>query len=391
MQALAPSKVGMSHLKKFWILIRTQPGRFLSSSSSDSSDSSSSDSDDEKSQPKIKKDDKKLESRDEPQPSVKSADPVKASLKLNELLQAIIKDDLALKAEALKLSTATSKKGVFKKITSSAEYNLGKDMADAIDGVASISKGNKEQVKADLVDKVASMKAPVIEHVMEEPLKEKEVPPSEPINLSELLGGMKVEKVATTSKGKYEPHSRSSRVKALIDNASYDEKQSGFIRRRPQRQFNRDELGPSAGLSESVPLGIFTESAQTLSDAKPLLSVWDKMSQRELRLAVTYPPSNIYEEMILWTNQGKLWKFPIDNEQGWEEEQSVPFSEHIFLEKHLQDWCPKKGPVRHFMELVCIGLSKNPHFTVEEKKAHIEGYREYFVSKTDTLKELGAM
>jgi len=28
------------------------------------------------------------------------------------------------------------------------------------------------------------------------------------------------------------------------------------------------------------------------------------------------PPINGFEEMILLTNQGKLWNFPIDNEQG---------------------------------------------------------------------------
>ena len=28
------------------------------------------------------------------------------------------------------------------------------------------------------------------------------------------------------------------------------------------------------------------------------------------------PPTNAFEEMIQWTNEGKLWRFPIDNEQG---------------------------------------------------------------------------
>jgi small subunit ribosomal protein S31 len=76
---------------------------------------------------------------------------------------------------------------------------------------------------------------------------------------------------------------------------------------------------------------------------------------------------------------------------GMEEEENVPFSEHIFLDKHLEGWCPKKGPVRHFMELVCVGLSKNPYFSVEEKKDNILGYREYFESKQSELKELGAV
>jgi small subunit ribosomal protein S31 len=74
-----------------------------------------------------------------------------------------------------------------------------------------------------------------------------------------------------------------------------------------------------------------------------------------------------------------------------EAEENVPFSEHIFLEKHLKGWCPTKGPVRHFMELVCVGLSKNPHYSVEEKKAHIQGYKLYFDGKKELLKELGAV
>lgn len=74
-----------------------------------------------------------------------------------------------------------------------------------------------------------------------------------------------------------------------------------------------------------------------------------------------------------------------------EEEKNVHFSEHVFMERHLKDWCPKSGPVRHFMELVCIGLSKNPYMTVQEKVNHIMWYKEYFESKRDLLKEIGAI
>ena len=36
------------------------------------------------------------------------------------------------------------------------------------------------------------------------------------------------------------------------------------------------------------------------------------------------------------------------------------------------------GPVRHFMELVVTGLSKNPHYSASEKRQCVEWYREYF-------------
>lgn len=41
------------------------------------------------------------------------------------------------------------------------------------------------------------------------------------------------------------------------------------------------------------------------------------------------------------------------------------------------------------MELVCVGLSKNPYLTVAEKRAHISYYENYFRSKNALLVELG--
>jgi len=36
------------------------------------------------------------------------------------------------------------------------------------------------------------------------------------------------------------------------------------------------------------------------------------------------------------------------------------------------------GPVRHFMELVVTGLSKNPFYTAKEKQEYVKWYRKYF-------------
>lgn len=49
----------------------------------------------------------------------------------------------------------------------------------------------------------------------------------------------------------------------------------------------------------------------------PELKTWKKLEENELKALTTYSPANIFQEMILWTEQGKLWKFPIDNEQGF--------------------------------------------------------------------------
>lgn len=81
------------------------------------------------------------------------------------------------------------------------------------------------------------------------------------------------------------------------------------------------------------PLGIFTPklSERTSEDREtPVFKTWNRLKQRELRLAVTHPPTNIFEEMILWTEQGKLWKFPINNEQGNWRRLNVCMSVHIF-------------------------------------------------------------
>ncbi|XP_033226369.1 28S ribosomal protein S31, mitochondrial isoform X3 [Belonocnema kinseyi] len=136
--------------------------------------------------------------------------------------------------------------------------------------------------------------------------------------------------------------------------------------------------------------GIF-EAEQSADPKVADLSTWAELENKELKSLLFHPPQNYFQEMIQWTEQGKVWCFPIDNEQGMEEEQNVHFSEHVFLERHLKGWCPKKGPIRHFMELVCVGLSKNPYMTVEEKTDHIMWYKDYFGDKRDLLVDLGAI
>lgn len=46
-------------------------------------------------------------------------------------------------------------------------------------------------------------------------------------------------------------------------------------------------------------------------------------------------------------------------------------------------YTPTLGPVRHFMEMVVTGLSKNPHYTAQEKREYVEWYRNYFSQFSD--------
>ena len=39
------------------------------------------------------------------------------------------------------------------------------------------------------------------------------------------------------------------------------------------------------------------------------------------------------------------------------------------------------------MELVCVGLSKNPYLTVEQKHEHIEWFKKYFIEREAIIKE----
>ena len=48
---------------------------------------------------------------------------------------------------------------------------------------------------------------------------------------------------------------------------------------------------------------------------KPV-SLWEKVQQEQVDMFAQQPPTNAFEEMIQWTKQGKLWQFPINNEQG---------------------------------------------------------------------------
>ncbi|XP_039888782.1 28S ribosomal protein S31, mitochondrial [Simochromis diagramma] len=136
-------------------------------------------------------------------------------------------------------------------------------------------------------------------------------------------------------------------------------------------------------------LNIFTSAADEdgiePAAAKPTL--WDMDFANQLSLSTNQMPRNGFEEMIQWTKEGKLWQYPVNNEAGLEEEAKVPFHEHIFLEKHLEEGFPREGPVRHFMELVVTGLSRNPYLTVQQKKEHISWFRDYFHQKEEVLKE----
>jgi len=90
--------------------------------------------------------------------------------------------------------------------------------------------------------------------------------------------------------------------------------------------------------------------------------------------------------MIELTEAGKLWKYPIDNEQDFDEH-NVGFHEHVFFDDLLDEGFPKTGPIRHFMELVTVGLSKNPYMSVEKKLEQIQWFREFFEKRQKEIEQ----
>ncbi|NWI60748.1 RT31 protein, partial [Calyptomena viridis] len=135
-------------------------------------------------------------------------------------------------------------------------------------------------------------------------------------------------------------------------------------------------------------LNIFTKASTEPEHAMKTVSsptIWDLEFAKEIAAITAQPPRNGFEEMIQWTKEGILWEFPIDNEAGMEDD--AEFHEHIFLEKHLEGF-PKEGPIRHFMELVICGLSKNPYLSVKQKIEHIEWFEKYFEEKKEFLQEI---
>ena len=97
--------------------------------------------------------------------------------------------------------------------------------------------------------------------------------------------------------------------------------------------------------------------------------------------------------MAAMTDRGIMWHFPIDNEQGIDQNKLDPFIDHVFLERYLEPWCPPTGPVREFMELITTILSKNAFMTAAKKKVYIDWFRNYLEQpeQQDILKISGAI
>ncbi|XP_063226395.1 small ribosomal subunit protein mS31 [Bacillus rossius redtenbacheri] len=348
-------------------------------SQSDDSDSSSDDDEDKK--------------------TPKDANNAETLRKLNMLINSMIEKEFSKPQlqSAAELKLAQPKRKRRKEETKKEEQaklmedeKFDQSLESAARDVAETLSGDAKQTEKELLQKLLYRSG------SDEPTTEQEDTTSAAkpaADLGQLIAGMKVEQAAQGAAPPGEGRAQQVR-KILSRRGGPPSQQRDSWLQREERDAHRQKPSPGrVSLFEGKPLGIFTpvDKSQPQKDEAPVLETWQRLRERELKLAVTHPPSNVFEEMIQWTEQGKLWKFPINNEQGMEEEAKVFFADHVFLERHLEPWCPPRGPIRHFMELVCVGLSKNPYITVRDKREHLEWYRDYFEGKRALLAEVGAL
>ncbi|KAF2887135.1 hypothetical protein ILUMI_19039 [Ignelater luminosus] len=343
----------------------TNKSNSITTSSSSSSSSSSSDS----------------SSDDEQKKGFDKQKSVEAREKLNLLLNRMIQED-AVSKKYPKLELAKPKNQREKDVrTEPGTKSIKKEPVEqqvvkAVKAVAKSVGGDVKQTESELLQKLLSAE---------------ETQQTTATNLSDLFKDMKIDRETKAT----EQVSRAHQVRQLIQTvkparSKISTKKTSQYPRKQQSQ--DDMMDERVDLFGSDRLGIFPSREEVDKWENPELNkTWKSLYERELRLTVTHPPANYFQQVILWTEQKKLWRFPIDNEQDLEKEKKVYFTEHVFLEKHLEPWCPPKGPLRHFMELVCVGLSKNYYLTVEQKKEHIEWFRNYFVEKKKVLTEVGAI
>lgn len=252
------------------------------------------------------------------------------------------------------------------------EKGLDRNVVTAVDAVAGASRKGSKELRSDLLRKLQEQRVKSDGSL---------TAPDKPL-VSSLLSGMKLERRTHLERDNGDVGDKTHRSSAgKLDSG-------GRVARHEIRHEQRSWDGTNLRLFDGPALGIFTKRSPS-SDVDPprRRSLFDLIEEEERQRLMTMPPNNAFEEMIRWTKEGKLWKFPIDNEQGLDDEAKVGFHEHVFLEPHLEGRFPKKGPIRHFMELVAIGLSKNPYFTAQEKREHIEWYAEYFKDKYHLIEE----
>ncbi|KAJ7402259.1 mitochondrial ribosomal protein S31 [Pitangus sulphuratus] len=259
------------------------------------------------------------------------------------------------------------------------------------EGASKRQEGTAETPKQKLLDIIGNMKVEVSYRKKLQELKASENKKQDANRLEgpdsegpqRTAEGVQRDVISEMTVKKQSPAQRGVRISSRISLVLDDDGQ----RIRPER-FSSQSFDSRRSLKVGKRLNIFTKASTEPEHALKTVSsptIWDLEFAKEIAAITAQPPRNGFEEMIQWTKEGILWEFPIDNEVGMDD--GAEFHEHIFLDKHLEGF-PKDGPIRHFMELVICGLSKNPYLSVKQKIEHIEWFEKYFEEKKELLEEI---
>lgn len=280
---------------------------------------------------------------------------------------------MAGRTTARSLSVAAKKRAM-------SSSDDGKLREAAVNAAKMISK-DWSRTANTLLDRLNRQNEPKEELETKQPKEDVAQPPSELSEQDSLLKTMFVGRSINRESVIEGKRSQMQRYKP-------EQKQGVRSQGRDQQMFPRRQSDSSSGLFSRRRLGIFAEGESLVAQEVSVLGqgLWEDMEKEKLKTALGGLPHNAFEEQIEMTQKGMLWSFPINNEEDMHEERKYKFNEHIFLEKHLSQF-PKTGPIRKFMELVCVGLSKNPWYTVPEKLEHIQWYADYFREKQSLLEK----
>lgn len=95
------------------------------------------------------------------------------------------------------------------------------------------------------------------------------------------------------------------------------------LRQAEQAKEVEENYVPMDLFNSQPPLGIFSQKSMEQKTATPPpieLTTWKKCREREMKILSSPVPKNFLDEMAVKTEMGILWKFPINNEQGIDEE-----------------------------------------------------------------------
>ena len=117
------------------------------------------------------------------------------------------------------------------------------------------------------------------------------------------------------------------------------DEQAAFLKERNRKRSEArnkqmaQEYEPINLFEAEKPLGIFqaTQSEDTTCET---LKTWQAISNREMGILTTQMPRNLIEDMASMTEKGILWHFPINNEQGIDEDQ-VGILRYIFFRNQV--------------------------------------------------------